>query len=207
LVQLFKNRRQRIGSAAPLVLAIVIGVTGAGMGSVSASEVVSPEECTVRPITENDLVAIVENGTPTAAVTATVEATGELVDDETAEVITKLVRQSIACTNANDPMRAFALFTDRYLLARFGGDYQDDLGHLLAALTREPDVASETDRLSLDSVATLTALADGRMSAIVTTSNSSATFVDTLIFAQVEDVWLIDDVILGPTESTPAPAS
>ena len=190
-----------------MVLAIVIGVTASGIGGVSASEVVSPVECTVRPISELDLVAIVEIGTPAATVSPVFEATGEPVDDKTAEAITDLVLQSVACPNANHPMRAYAHFTDRYLIARFGGDNQDDLGHLLAALTREPAFASETDRLSLDSVAELTALADGRISANVTTSNSSATFIDTLTFARDADDWLIDEVILDSTEFTPAPAS
>jgi hypothetical protein len=190
-----------------MVLAIVIGVTASGIGGVSASEVVSPEECTVRPISELDLVAIVEIETPAATVSPVFEATGEPVDDKTAKAITELVLQSVACTNANDPMRAFALFSDRFLLARCGDENQDDLGHLLTALTREPAFASEADRLTLDSVAKLTAFADGRINAVVTTSNSSATFVDTLIFARVADGWLTEDVVLDSTEFTPTPAS
>ena len=126
-------------------MVIVVGVTVSGIDGVSASEVVSPEDCTVGPISELDLVAIVENGTPAAAESPKIEASGELVDDEAAEAITAVVRQSVACTNANDPIRAFALFTDRFLLARFGGENQDDLGHLLAALTLEPAFASEAN--------------------------------------------------------------
>jgi len=53
----------------------------------------------------------------------------------------------------------------------------------------------------------LTAFSDGRISAVVTTSNSSATFADTLIFARVADGWLIEDVILDSTEFAPTPAS
>src|SRR3954462_14382964 len=99
------------------------------------------------------------------------------------------------------PLSEFALFTDGYLAARFGGDNQDDLGHLLAALTRHPEVATEADRLHLVSVDSVVSLADGRVEATVTTSNSNDKFTDVVVFANVNDVWLIDDVGVGQPES------
>ena len=128
-------------------------------------------------------------------------------DQITAAAVTGLIRESIACANANAPLSEFALFTDGYLAERFGGDNQDDLGHLLAALTRHPDAASEADQLSLVSVDDVVALTDGRVEATVTTANATERFTDVIVFANVDDRWLIDAVALGESNETATPTS
>jgi hypothetical protein len=160
------------------------------------------------PLTETELVAIVEEAPAEGDQSSDnfSVADGAPAGEPAVAGITDLVRMSVACTNANDPMRSFALFTDRYLQERFGGDNEDDLGHLLAALTRTPEVAQERDRLTLDAIADVTQLPDGRVLATVTTSNSDAVFEDLLLFVELEGEWKIDAVTLGEPQvrSTPA---
>jgi hypothetical protein len=168
-------------------------------------EAVSPAFCTVPPLSQSELVDIVAAGTPAPVDELPREATGIEVDDASIAAIEATVRESVACANANAPLRAYALFTDRYLRERFGGENQDDLGHLLAALTRNSDVAKEADQLTLVSIDELRLLDDGRIAASVVTKNARTTFIDTLFFAAAADRWLIDEVIAGdpPLLATP----
>ena len=188
------------------IAAMSLGIPLAGAQQPATPEAVSPGLCTVPPLSEAELVDIAAAGTPTPEVELPQEAADGEVDAESIEAIEDTVRESVACANANDPLREFALFTDRYLRERFGGENQDDLGHLLAALTRDSDAAAEADQLTLVSVDELRLLEDGRIAASVKTMNARTTFVDTLIFAAVDDRLLIDEVIAGdpPPAATPA---
>jgi hypothetical protein len=183
-----------------ICLLLALAVNSSARGAIAQGtlpETVSPELCSVEPLTEFDLVSIVETAIPVTETDISSDENGSPANDETVAEITDVVRMSVACVNANDPMRSFALFSDSYLQARFGGENEDDLGHLLAAITRNPDVALDADRLTLDSIEDVRAFPDGRVAATVTTSNSANVFVDTLVFAQVSDEWKIDSVILG----------
>jgi hypothetical protein len=172
-------------------------------------ETISPDLCTVTPLTDAELVAIVEQAPEAESVDGAGISLedGEPADDATIDTVNELVRTSVACTNANDPLRSFALFTDRYLQQRFGGDNQDDLGHLLAALTRTPDVTQENDRLTLDGIDNVLLLPDGRVAATVTTSNLNTEFVDVLLLASVDAQWKIDAVQLGEPQPRATPAA
>jgi hypothetical protein len=155
--------------------------------------------CTATPVTISDLQALVAAGTPIAAT----PAPAANLDDATKAAIVTAIEGSIACTNANQPLRALAFITDGYLVHRFTGAGHDDLGHLAAAVTRSPSPAAGGDRLALISVGDFALLPDGRISAVVTTANADQTFVDTLIFANVDGKWLIDEI----ASETPAPAT
>lgn len=102
---------------------------------------------------------------------------------------------NIACTNANQPLRALAYFTDRYLAERFAGpDGADELGHLLAAATRSPAPAAREDQLVLVAVAELVAYTDGSVGATVQTANIDDEFTDHLVFIETAAGWRIDRV-------------
>jgi hypothetical protein len=193
-----------------MILGVVL-MTLAGYRNVAAQtttpEAIDPQLCAVAPITDTELLEIVSIATPRASSDAPVELTGDEVDQNIADSITDTIRESIACTNANEPMRGFALFTDDYLQARFGGTNQDDLGHLLAAITRQPDVAAESDRLALVSIGDVMELADGRVAATVTTENAKERFVDDVLLKETDGRWLIDEVVTGEPEPRGTPVS
>lgn len=158
-----------------------------------------PDACTVAPISIGDLQAIVAGGTPTAATPAPVVK----LDDALKADIAATVEGSIACTNANQPLRELAYFTNHYLADRFTGAGTDDLGHLAVAVTRSSSPAAGSDRLALISVNQYAVTSDGRISAVVVTANRDQTFTDTLIFAKIDGRWLIDAV----GSESPAPAT
>jgi hypothetical protein len=175
--------------------------------SASTPEVVSPAECTTVPLRPADLIAIVA-ASPIASPIADEEPiVGIQADLQTIDEITTTIRRSVACTNANDPMRGYALFTPRYLQDRFGGDNQDDLGHLIAALSRAPAVAKPEDRLTLVAITNVKLLDSETAAASVETENANGHFVDEVILIRAGNVWLIDRVILGGASSIGTPVS
>jgi hypothetical protein len=121
-----------------------------------------------------------------------------------------VVRESVACANANDPLRAMALFTDRYLAERFAGEAGgDELGHLLAAATRKPIPATPSDQLVLLAVTNAIAYEDGRVAVTVITANADAVFTDLVILENTTSGWRIDQVLLDAganPAATPADA-
>jgi hypothetical protein len=160
-------------------------------------------ECTLEPLQPEALAEIVaQQPMPVRELTPSSEAPA--TDDVAAA--TKIIEQSLACTNANQPLAALAAYTDRYLNERFGGAAgSDELGHLLAAATRNPDPAAPEDAIVLVQVTDPVLYSDGRLGLTVVTANATGTFTDQLILTREGDRWKIDDVILGDgPESTPA---
>lgn len=190
---------------APIVLTLLAAIAAGRLGAPAASattalETVDPALCLVEPISVTDFIAIVELA-PQPTPDPGDDDAGQPADDETVGEIEAVVRESVACVNANDPMRSFALFTGRYLRERFGGDNGDDIGHLLASLTREASPAPEADRLSIVSVEDVVFLEDGRVHATVRTENANDRFTDRLIFERADAGWQIDQVIFGKVET------
>lgn len=173
----------------------------------AAVEPVDPGLCTVAPLTESDLTQYATASPVATPDLDTADLSETPVSDVLATEITTVVETSVSCANANEPLRALALFTPAYLGIRFGGNNQDDLGHLLAALSRTPAAAVVSERLSLVSVEDVVQLADGRIAATVVTENRDNRFTDTLILMSIDGSWKIDAVILGTPNpiGTPAP--
>lgn len=195
----------RLPLARAIKLLLIIGVVlGAGgiTRSTGAADVVL---CTVEPLALPELteLAAASPGTASSPVTAldgARPANASVIAD-----VTEVIAESIACVNANDPLRALAFFTPDYLQRRFGGANGDDLGHLLAALTRKPGPASPADELTLLSIDRISSLPDGSVSARVTTANRTRQFVDLLHLVLVDGAWRIDDVALGEPEVVATP--
>ena len=177
-----------------------MGLTVARAEAVTLPATPQPAECTIAAIGIGELEALVTAGTPAAASTAAVTSLSN--DDFTS--IEGTIEQSVACVNANQPLQALALFTNRYLVARFSGDGADDLGHLAAAATRSPAPAAPADRLAIDSIGEPALLPDGRVSVVVMTSNSRASFTDVIILEKRGDEWAIDEAhAVDPAAATP----
>lgn len=162
---------------------------------VPAQSTPTAEQCEIAPLDRDELREIVESGFEPAP---ELVETGDPASAQDLVAIFDVLTESVACTNANRPMSALALFSDRYLAERFSGpDGEDELGHLLAAATRSPGPAESAERLVLLAVTDPVRYSDGRIGAMATTANAEAVFEDLIIFVETDDGWRIDQVILG----------
>jgi hypothetical protein len=170
---------------------------------------ITPTErsCVVDPITPDELAAAAAGPVPRRA--EPVES-AEPVTDEELQQITRVVRIMTACTNANRPMAALALVTPMYIAEYFAGPAgQDQLGHLIAVSTREPDPTVPEDRLTLVAIEHPVRYDDGRIAVMVTTANADERYLDQLIFTETAGGWRLDQAIAGETvgaEATPTQA-
>jgi hypothetical protein len=155
----------------------------------------TPESCALAPLLPDQLTALVAAGfAPAGELTETKRA----VDPADVEAISQVVLASLACTNANRPLQALAVYTDRYLAERFSGDAgADELGHLLAAISRTANPADPVDYIALTSVDHAVWYGDGRLGAAVSTTNALGTYVDLIIFSNDAGTWKIDQVVPG----------
>jgi hypothetical protein len=152
-------------------------------------------DCTVSPLAPDDLTAIVQAGFIAAP---DLDETDMPVDPDDIAAVTGVLLQSLACTNANSPLQALALDSDRYLAEHFAGDAgSDELGHLLAAATRAPAPAATEDRIALTAVTNAVLYADGRLGVDVATTNADGTWIDRIVFIEVQGAWKIDQVLPG----------
>lgn len=102
----------------------------------------------------------------------------------------------MVCANSGDQKLANAIFTERFLAARFADSsvlYQPDFERIL---DQNFGVEENADSLFAEEIAEVKVRDDGRMSARVTFSSADLLWRDTLILKYVGDVWLIDEVIL-----------
>ena len=181
---------------------VLFGLAISHAGAISLPATRQPSDCTIAPMAIGDLQNLVAAGASSAAT----PGPSQTVTPELTANIKGTIEESVACTNANEPLRALALFTDGYLVVRFSGVGSDDLGHLAAAVTRDPAPAEPADQLAILTIGDPKMLDDGRVSVIVETSNASQDFADVLILAKVGDLWLIDETHSAmPNSSTPTP--
>jgi hypothetical protein len=194
-------RRKFWWSLGALAITLVSG------GSASALPVTpTARSCVVDPIERIELQDAAKAPVPRRAEPA-ISATP--VTDIELGGISRIVRIMTACTNANQPLRALALVTDTYIADYFAGPAgQDQLGHLLAASSRDPVPAARKDRLALIAVEDPARYEDGRIAVTVVTQNAESRFTDLLIFTETDNGWRLDQVMLGevePTTATPVP--
>ena len=178
----------------------LILLPGEQVGAIQDTATPTGIECPVQPLASANLKEIVAAGSDPAPA---LDPTGDHPPATALLAIFDVLSNSLACTNANQPLSALALFTDRYLAERFAGpDGADELGHLLAAATRTPGPAEPEDRLVLIAVSDLVMYANGRIGAEVTVANVDDTFTDLIVFVETDDGWRIDQVVLGADDST-----
>jgi hypothetical protein len=165
-----------------------------------AADIPSPQECEIEPRNLPLLPELATPGPPaTPAPLAAVPAepfvlpTGEAPDEATVEAVTATVRESLACRNANDLLRAYALFTPNMLEALFGGPDTID-PDVRALIAEEQGPVERRGRVALVQITEMVLLPDGRTGALVLTANAERIYQDYLYFAQDSDSerWLID---------------
>ena len=177
-----------------LILPILLLSPGLALAQAGLPATPEPELCQIEPLDLEELSELASEPFELAADRIPSPAD---VPDESLNAVVGVVTESIACTNANLPLRSLALYTDRYLAERFSSAGGDELGHLSAAATRSPKPANAADRLTLISVANVMLLEDGRISVQVVTANAEFIFSDILVFAETDTGWRIDQVIRG----------
>jgi ketosteroid isomerase-like protein len=180
-----------------------------------------PEECRVEPRSLASLQALatpraggrpptVPSGTPVAL------PEGEPADAETVAGITATIREFLACVNAGDQLRAFALYSDDFLRPFFGQPGTFTPENYARAATPQP-IPTEEWRALVD-VRDARVLADGRVGAVVVVDDPTSEDVagpagqtrDTsfVILVKRGDRWLVDgaiDDIPGEETGTPVP--
>jgi hypothetical protein len=195
--------------AIPMALAIVLS-TGIGITQTAAQatppadtplDVPAPDECQIEPwqgplFPESS--GRIPPATPAPLQTAPAPPftppEGEPADAETIAAVSATAREAIACRNANDLPRAYALFTQEMVTALFGGPATID-PEIMAALVEEQRPVPRRQRLAITDVTEVTLLPDGRVGAIIATSAPRREFRDYLIFEQdpATGQWLIDE--------------
>lgn len=129
---------------------------------------------------------------------------GEPADVETTTGVSATVREAIACRNANDFRRAYALFTQDMIVSLFGGPATVD-PEIQAAIDEEAAPLARRQQLALLTLTDMVLLPDGRVGAVVETANARRAYQDYLIFEHdpASGRWLIDESVALVTPERP----
>lgn len=213
-------------SALMLVAFLFSGMVAAAQEGTPAPlpRVPDPSECQVEPRSIESLQGIAGTpvlGTPGAGTPAGEEALeeeavlpaspaaellteGEPADEATVAGIEATVTEVLACFNAGDFLRAFALYSDELISRDFGTIPEEDIAFLEAS----PVAVAEEQQLTLVSIENVRVLEDGRAVAIVTVDEPDGAVEGPesvlLVFTQQDDRWVIDEFIELPDVGTPA---
>jgi len=177
---------------------------------VTAWDVPAPEECTVEPRAFPMFPAAVGQREPATPLPlpatpepAFVVPDGDPVTPDIEAGVLATVRESIACRNANQMLRAYALFREPMLVSLFGGPATVDPE--IRALIRqgdELDPLPRRQRVALLQASQIAHRPDGRIGVIVTTGTVDRIFQDYLIltYDAASRRWLIDEAVLLASE-------
>jgi hypothetical protein len=184
---------------------------GVSVRAQATPEVPKPEECRVAPhslplLGEPAPSAPVATPGPFPTAAPFVLPAGKEADAATVDAVTATVREAIACRNAGDFARAYALMTDHMLRQLFGGPTTID-PEITSALATAPRRVSKERRLALVAISEVRVLADGRVGAVVETGSGETAYRDYIFFAAAGDRWLIDETVPLPENTTPTPTA
>jgi plastocyanin len=171
----------------------------------AAGEVIDPAECQVEPRAIEEIEQLVgtageeADATPDAAQAGSME--GEDADEATVQAVTETYRELVACLNAGEFLRVYALYTDDYL-RRTLNDSGIDLEQIQA--TPAPDRQEAT---ALVGVSDVRQLAGGRVVAQVETTSTPEGVASVIqaVLEPVDDRLLIaDETVVDAAAATPA---
>lgn len=149
-----------------------------------------PSTCDAEPVDIDRLaeLAAVSGEEPRLyAPSESVEAPPELVDE-----LVDVIAAAVACTNANQPLRALSFFTEDFLLHRISDEPAVTLGHLAAASTRNAEIAPVEDRLTIDRIVAARTWPGHADLDLITTSGTKR-YIDRLRLVDDDGGWMIDD--------------
>jgi hypothetical protein len=186
---------------AGIALAVPV-VTRAQEATPAGTVVPAPEECTVAPLTRDQLIAIL--ATPAAPAPAPASPTpfvmpaGEPVDAATATAVQATIHEFIACLNARDYWRAYALYTDDFLRESLAGVTAADLTQEAYDQLATPTPLAPEERAAIVEYREIVALPDGRVAVLVVgddPTNPRPPAPALVYLIEVEGRWLIDGVV------------
>ena len=199
--------RGGVGTVAVVVLVATLTVNAAALqaGAVLVQETAtappetsSPDECTVEPRRLPFDLETPAAGTEAAASPSAGQVTPVPpgpVDATTLDAITDTVRQAIACQNAGDVLREFALYTDAFLARYFASPGALSERDIATAVATDPRPVPVDEQLTFADLRDARRLEDGRVRAIVVTEGTGGPFNDRLTFVQDGGRWLIDEFV------------
>lgn len=167
-----------------LVLITILVIIGSPLTGASAQ---THSSCEITPLTLPlfDGTPIAETVTPSAT-----PAVKVFTDEEAVEVL----EQYVACTNTGDPTLVWAMFTPRWFSSNFANSEE----HYLPAF--EIEIATGhypvENPLVLEEIIETELLEDGRIAVTARFRSGASEWTDTLILANVDGQWLIDEVVL-----------
>ncbi len=199
-----------------LVSALLVLATGELIGAAAqdatpspGSEVPRSEACQVVPRSPDFILALAGTpaagrATPAATPTPFAAADGEPADAQTVQGVTATVQEVVACFNAADLLRAFAIFSDDYFRRLI--PVEGPVGEAFTAFLAS--APAPVTRMDVQSVQDVRVLADGRVGALVVLVDPRAPKSEDegrrfVIFVNDGDRWLIDEVIEFPASGTP----
>jgi hypothetical protein len=172
----------------------------------------SAAECTVEPRPEDELRALFREAaatpvldSPDASPTPAVAPPGDPADEQTVAEVSATWRQFVACINAGDQARMFAVYSDDMVRRQFVVDIafgvtEDALFEFLAATPVPLPDPSVPDVPFTD----VRVLRDGRVAVVGPGEQGRG---DVRIFVKEGDRWLIDDWFDLTSSGTPAPGT
>jgi hypothetical protein len=181
------------GISAIVAIASIALLTAPDAGGAPATPGPQTVECAVPPRSPESIAELLEQeiATQPATTGGTTLPTGTPAAAALAQRMEILVRQWLACQNAGEPLRAWALFTDRYLyrlLSRQGGMIDQSLATPAPAAGLATIMEIGGQRL----------LPDGRSGATVTIAYPSIPMPKTFfVYFTEQDGRLLIDGILG----------
>ena len=171
----------------------------------ASGEVVDPAECQVEPRAIEEIQQLVgtaseeADATPDAAQAGSMQ--GEDADEAAVQAVTQTYRELVACLNAGEFLRVYALYTDDYLRRTL-----NDSGIDVEQLQATPAPGGQ-EMTALVGVSEVRQIAGGRVTARVETASSpeGTTSVIQGVLEPVEDRYLIaDETVVDATAATPA---
>ena len=142
-----------------------------------------------------------EQGNAGATPTPFAMPEGDVVDEETAAAVSTLYEQLVACLNAGDFLRAYALYTEDYLVRNLSEE-------AITRLEATPVPSEESTRSEFGGLLDARLLDDGRIGALVTITNPQSGDVLIHSILREEDGRLrIDDETVVESEGSATPAS
>jgi hypothetical protein len=177
------------------------GTPAAGAGAESCSEVTPRDAAFFQAVAATPGAATPQSNAQgtTATPTPFVMPEGAPADDATVAEIEHLYQQLIDCLNAGDYLRAYALYSDDYLLRNLNEE-------AIASLAATPVPMDASQQSEFGGILDARMLDDGRIAALVSTRNAQAG--ELLIFStlrRVDERLVIDDeqVVEAEIPATP----
>lgn len=205
------------------LLVAMLLVLGTGRATAQeATPAIGSVDCTVEPRAVGEIVELAAtltaaDGTPTDSSIQELDEgedfqipEGEAADEETVAAVTETISELFTCINDGDYLRAFALYSDRFVQTEFAGISEEDLSFFMAAT---PEAIPGEEQIQLLSVSDVIVLEDGSVGAVIQVSDPTGQYPegeeDFVTLVEEDGRYKVDSVVVisaagGTPEATPA---